>query len=275
MSLHPGGEGDGDHAAPPRVPKPKVPVTRIGDGGRDERSFLEGPATRVEELRRATAIFFEFMRGFRHMHFIGPCVTVFGSARFPDFHPYYALARELGAHLARDGFTVMTGGGPGIMEAANRGAHEAGGYTVGCNIVLPEEQAPNPYLDKMIEFDHFYVRKVMLVKYSYAFVIMPGGFGTMDETYELLTLIQTGKVTRKPVVVMGTDFYGPMVEWLREKMLREGTIGEADLDLILLTDSASEAAQVVYENAQAPLGRRPDFVDRPRWILGERSGGKS
>lgn len=275
MSTHDRDPADDPPAAPPRVPHLPGLATGGSNGRNSERRFLEGPATRIEELRRATGIFFELMRGFRQMHFIGPCVTIFGSARFPEFHPYYALAREVGANLARDGFTVMTGGGPGIMEAANRGASEAGGYTVGCNIVLPKEQAPNPYLDLMIEFDHFYVRKVMLVKYSYAFVIMPGGFGTLDETYELLTLIQTAKVERKPVVVMGTDFYGPMVDWLRTKMLREGTIGESDLELLLLTDSASEAAQIVYENARAPLERRPDFVRRPRWFLGERPTGKS
>src|SRR5262245_45783366 len=146
--------------------------------------FLQGPQPRGFELARALRIFFELMRGFRALHFVGPCVSVFGSARFSDQHPYYTLARDVGARLARAGFTVMTGGGPGIMEAANRGAREAGGRSVGCNIELPQEQKPNPYLDRWITFRHFYVRKLMLVKYSYAFVALPGGFGTLDEIFE-------------------------------------------------------------------------------------------
>jgi uncharacterized protein (TIGR00730 family) len=163
-------------------------------GAPEEIRFLQGPQRRSFELRRTIGIFFEFLRGFRALHFVGPCVTVFGSARFPETHPYYVLGRQLGARLARAGFTVMTGGGPGLMEAANRGAREAGGRSVGCNIELPQEQSPNPYLDRWITFEHFYVRKVMLVKYSYAFVALPGGFGTLDEIFETAVLIQTGKI---------------------------------------------------------------------------------
>src|SRR5262249_45288353 len=165
--------------------------------------FLQGPPKRGHELIRAVRIFFEFMRGFRSLHFLGPCVTVFGSARFKDGHPYYELGRTVGAGLARAGFTVMTGGGPGIMEAANRGAKDAGGFSVGCNIELPQEQRPNPYLDRWITFRHFFVRKVMLVKYSYAFVALPGGFGTLDEVFETATLIQTRKIQEFPLVLMG------------------------------------------------------------------------
>jgi uncharacterized protein (TIGR00730 family) len=146
------------------------------------------------ELIRVLRIMVEFVRGFRALHFVGPCVTVFGSARFKEDHPYYALGREVGRELARAGFTVMTGGGPGIMEAANRGAKEVGGRSVGCNIELPAEQKPNQYLDRFITFHHFFVRKVMLVKYSYAFVALPGGFGTLDEIFETATLVQTGKI---------------------------------------------------------------------------------
>ena len=146
----------------------------------DDRRFLAGPQSRLRELLWALRIFVEFIRGFRALHFVGPCVTVFGSARFPEQHRYYDMARRVGAQLARDGFTVMTGGGPGIMEAANRGAKEAGGRSIGCNIELPEEQKPNAYVDRWVTFRHFFVRKVMLVKYSYAFIIMPGGAGTMD-----------------------------------------------------------------------------------------------
>ena len=157
-------------------------------GGSDEVRFLEGPQNRTSELLRAVRIFCEFMRGFRALHFVGPCVTVFGSARFSESHPYYEMARQCGSGLARAGFTVMTGGGPGIMEAANRGAKEAGGRSIGCNIELPEEQKPNRYLDRWITFRHFFVRKVMLVKYSYAFIALPGGFGTLDEIFEAATL---------------------------------------------------------------------------------------
>ncbi len=195
----------------------------------------------------------EFLRGFRTLHFVGPCVTVFGSARFPEDHPYYQLTRKVGAQLAKMGFTVMTGGGPGLMEAASRGAKEAGGYTVGCNIVLPEEQKLNPYLDRAVAFDHFFVRKVMLVKYSYAFVVMPGGLGTMDELFEALTLIQTKKIENFPVVLMGTEYYRPLMGVL-VKMVRAGTIANTDLDLLLLTDSLEEAMRHVEQHAVKPFG---------------------
>jgi hypothetical protein len=161
--------------------------------------FLEGPQKRSIEFVRAVKIFCEFMRGFRALHFVGPCVTVFGSARFTERHPYYKVARECGIELAKAGFTVMTGGGPGIMEAANRGAKEIGGRSIGCNIELPQEQKPNVYLDHWVTFRHFFVRKVMLVKYSYAFIALPGGFGTLDEIFETATLIQTAKISRFPL----------------------------------------------------------------------------
>ncbi|HEY7862503.1 MAG TPA: TIGR00730 family Rossman fold protein, partial [Thermoanaerobaculia bacterium] len=178
-------------ALPPQKPVPSDPRVTPPKPVPDERVFLEGPHTRRRELWSVVQIAWEFIRGFRTLHFVGPCVSVFGSARFAAGHPHYELARELGAGLARIGFTVMTGAGPGIMEGANRGAREAGGRSVGCNIVLPEEQALNPYVDVAVTFEHFYVRKVMLVKYSYAFVVFPGGIGTMDELFEALTLIQT------------------------------------------------------------------------------------
>ena len=172
------------------------------------------------------------MRGFRALHFVGPCVSVFGSARFKAAHPYYALGREVGARLARVGFTVMTGGGPGLMEAANRGAKEAGGRSVGCNIELPHEQRPNPYLDHWVTFRHFYVRKVMLVKYSYAFVALPGGFGTLDETFEVATLVQTGKVREFPIVLMGCDYWRPLIDFVRNRLLVEGTIDPGNAQLL-------------------------------------------
>src|SRR6187455_2345489 len=176
----------------------------------EERTFLSGPRARLSELKLAIKFFLEFVRGFRALHFVGPCVTVFGSARFKEDHPYYALGREMGKRLAQLGLTVMTGGGPGIMEAANRGAKEAGGCSIGCNIILPHEQHPNPYLDLFVEFPHFFVRKVMLVKYSYAFVALPGGFGTLDEIFEVATLVQTRKIQDFPLVLVGREFWQPL-----------------------------------------------------------------
>lgn len=240
--------------------------------------FLRGPQRRGFELRRAIGIFWEFLYGFRRLHFVGPCVTVFGSARFEAGHPSYELGREVGAALAREGFTVMTGGGPGIMEAANRGAHEAGGRSVGCNIELPVEQHPNPYLDRWVTFRHFFVRKVMLVKYSYAFVALPGGFGTLDEVFETLTLIQTGKIEAFPVVLMGVEHWRPLVAFLREDLVRAGTISPGDLDLLLLTDSVEEGVGFIRERAVEPFGltRGPRVVSR-RWLgekgLAESAGG--
>ena len=208
----------------------------------DERRFLEGAKGRFEELRRATRIFFEFIKGFRALRDLPPCVTVFGSARFGEGHRYYELARQIGAEIAKLELTVMTGGGPGIMEGANRGAKEAGGRSVGCNIELPREQEPNRYLDRWIEFRYFFVRKVMLVKYSHAFVVLPGGFGTMDEIFETATLIQTRKILEFPIIVVGTEFWGPLMEFLRDTMVREGTIDLQDLERIVVTDDLEEVA---------------------------------
>jgi len=240
------------------------------DGGSPEiRRFLAGPQPRLFELARAIRIFLEFIRGFRALHFEGPCVSVFGSARFPETHRYYAMARELGGSLAREGFTVLTGGGPGVMEAANRGAKEAGGRSIGCNIELPEEQKPNPYLDLWITFHHFFVRKVMLVKYSYAFIAMPGGFGTLDEMMEAATLIQTGKVANFPMVLMGSDYWKPLLDFLRGTLIREGTAAPADVDLFFVTDSAEEASAHVRSVAMERFGLTYGPRMRRRWFLGE------
>src|SRR6201996_4184954 len=198
--------------------------------------FLDGPKSRRYELNFAWKIFSEFIKGFRTLHFVGPCITVFGSARFREDHPHYESAREMGRQIAALGLTTMTGGGPGTMEAANRGAFEAGGMSVGCNIKLPFEQKPNPYVQTSITFEHFFVRKVMLVKYSYAFVIMPGGFGTMDEFFETLTLVQTKTLTQFPMVLFGKAYYQPLFT-VMEEMARAGTISTEDLSLVLLTDS--------------------------------------
>ena len=246
-------------------------AARWGVGGHppEVTRFLEGPQRRGFELRRAIRIFFEFMRGFRALHFVGPCVTVFGSARFKADHPYYDLARAVGAELARAGFTVMTGGGPGVMEAANRGAREAGGRSVGCNIELPQEQRPNPYLDRFITFRHFFVRKVMLVKYSYAFIALPGGFGTLDEMFETATLVQTRKIRDFPLVLLGTDFWRPLMAFLLDRPVREGTIDRADVERFVLTDSPVEAVRSVTDVAMRRFGLTYGPRLRRRWYLGE------
>jgi uncharacterized protein (TIGR00730 family) len=217
-------------------------LERVGDV---EKVFLRGRRARSEDLESAVRIFLEFLRGFESLDFAGPCVTVFGSARFREDHRYYRLARQLGTGLARAGFAVMTGGGPGVMEAANRGAKEGDGLSLGCNIILPQEQEPNPYLDLFVELDHFFVRKVMLVKFSSAFVILPGGFGTLDELFETLTLMQTDKIDQFPVVVMGRDFWERFREFADNSLIKEGTIGRDDLDLFRVTDSVEEAVEMV------------------------------
>ncbi len=211
----------------------------------------------------------ECIRGFRALHFVGPCVTVFGSARFAETHPYYKLGEEVGARLAGIGLTVMTGGGPGLMEAANRGARSAGGRSIGCNIQLPKEQDPNPYLDRMVEFRYFFVRKLMLLKYSYAFVALPGGFGTLDEIFETLVLIQTGKIQRFPLILLGATFWGPLMSVLRERLLPAGTIDPADVDRITVTDSPSEAVALVRETAMRDFGLTYGPRPKRRWYLGE------
>ena len=234
-----------------------------------ERHFLEGPRARGAELLEAGRIFAECVNGFRRLHWVGPCVTVFGSARFHDDHPYYALARALGAKLAEAGFTVMTGGGPGIMEAANRGAKEAGGYSVGSNITLPVEQKPNRYLDRWVEFRYFFVRKMLLEKYSYAFVAMPGGIGTLDEIFETSVLIQTGKMQNFPFVLMGKRYWSPLVGYIRDSLLAAGTIDEADVTRWLITDSPEEAVETIRARVLKQFALKFAPRPRPKWWLGE------
>ena len=242
-----------------------------GKASRDpaERQFLRGPQPRGVELAEAGRIFAECVKGFRQLHFVGPCVTVFGSARFKEDHPYYVLARELGAKLAEAGFTVMTGGGPGIMEAANRGAKDAGGYSVGSNITLPVEQKPNRYLDRFVEFRYFFVRKMLLEKYSYAFVAMPGGIGTLDEVFETAVLIQTGKMKEFPFVLMGKAFWSPLIDYLRQSLLTAGTVDAPDVTRFVVTDSPDEAVAVIRERAMKQFGLTYGPRAKPRWWLGE------
>lgn len=249
---------------PPCGPPPAPWLT--GPGHPDVREWLAGPRSRRSELARLGRIFMEFLRGFRALHFVGPCVTVFGSARIGQDDPHYAMAREVGGRLARLGYTVMTGGGPGVMEAANRGAREAGGRSLGCNIELPMEQRPNPYLDRFVTFRYFFVRKVMLVKYSVAFVVMPGGFGTMDELFEAATLVQTGKIAELPIVLMGRDYWAPLLRFLSESLAAQGMIDPADLDILTVTDSVDEAIAALRLEARPARPRPP----RRRRLLFER-----
>jgi uncharacterized protein (TIGR00730 family) len=244
------------------TPKPPIIETPDPSGSaltaspeRADEIFLEGPRSRLDEFITVLRVVRDFLRGFRGLHFVGPCVTVFGSARVKADSPNYELARQMGAALARLGFTVMTGGGPGIMEAANRGAKEIGGRAVGCGIELPLEQKPNAYLDRCVTMHYFFVRKALLVKYSYAFVVMPGGAGTLDELFEALTLIQTGKIKNFPIVIMGTQYWKELLEFIN-KMAEFGMISPTDVSLVYATDSVEEAIGHIHSKAIEPFGLR-------------------
>lgn len=231
--------------------------------------FLRGPRLRRRELGTIIRVAGELLRGFRRLHFVGPCVTIFGSARLTETDPAYIAARSVGAKLGELGFTIMTGGGPGVMEAGNRGAKDVGATSVGCTIELPNEQASNSYLDVEVSFEHFFIRKVMLVKYSYAFVVLQGGFGTGDEMFEALTLIQTGKIKQFPVVLMGTEYWTDLVEQI-EQMVESGMISRSDLDLLMVTDDPHEAALHIRDQSV----HRFQLADRlrPIRVLGESTG---
>lgn len=230
----------------------------------ENTQFLSGPNSRGKEMYFIFKSAFQFFKGFRHLHFVGPCVTVFGSARFKEDNKYYILAQEVGRELSHLGFAVMTGGGPGIMEAANRGAWEAGGRSIGCTIKLPKEQKSNIYLNKEVKFDFFFIRKVLMTKYSYAFVVMPGGFGTLDELFEIITLIQTGILHNFPVVIMGMEFYQNIHE-LIHVMIGEKTISPLDHDLIKFTDDTAEA----IDHIRSFINRNYKVKAKPFWLLGE------
>lgn len=228
------------------IPDPG-PYSLLGKVEGAEKLLLSGRRNRAENLESAVNFFLEFLRGFENFDFQAPCVTVFGSARFGEGHPHYELARATGRALAEAGYAVMTGGGPGIMEAANRGAREGGGYSIGCNIKLPFEQKPNPYLDKFVEFEHFFIRKVLLVKYSTAFIVMPGGFGTLDEAFEVITLIQTGKLEAFPVVTMGHPFWDRMRDFLRDTVLAEGAVGEDETRFLHRAETPEDAVRIIRQ----------------------------
>ena len=214
--------------------------TAPSTAGLADAALLTRSSDLLADFDRAFRMFQEFVTGCRAMHDVGLAVTVFGSARFDENHRYYRMARDVGRALAERGYAVVTGGGPGIMEAANRGAREGGGLSIGCNIVLPYEQKPNPYLDRVVDFDYFHVRKVMLVKYSEAFVLMPGGYGTLDEIFETVTLVQTGKIGHFPIVAMGRDYWQRMLDFISETIFREGTAAEGEVGGFLVTDSVEE-----------------------------------
>ena len=237
---------------------------------RADEIFLDGPNSRFAEFCTLLRVMRDFLRGYRALHFVGPCVTVFGSARIKPDDPHYELARKMGAAIARLGFTVMTGGGPGIMEAANRGAKEVGGRSVGCNIELPFEQVSNMYLDRCVRLHYFFVRKALLVKYSYAFVVMPGGVGTLDELFEALALIQNEKIKDFPVVIMGTDYWRQLIGFI-EQMAERGKISPSDLKLIFATDSVEEAIAHIRAKAIERFGlNRIAHMRRHFPWLGER-----
>jgi uncharacterized protein (TIGR00730 family) len=234
---------------------------------KSEIKFLSGPQSRLKEFLFTISIVRQFIKGFRELHFIGPCITIFGSARFDEDHEYYKLTRKAAGEFAKLGFTIMTGGGPGIMEAANRGAKDVGGRSVGCNIQLPREQKHNPHLDKWVEIKHFFVRKVLLVKYSFAFVVMPGGFGTLDEYFEAITLIQTKKIGDFPVIIFCKDFHQKLIEHTHV-MRMQGTIAEADLGLFLVTDSIEEAIALIKEEGIKKHGLKFEEKIKPfRWLF--------
>lgn len=230
-----------------------------------EIKFLEGPQSRWKDFKYTVTVFFQFIKGFRALHFVGPCVTIFGSARFKEDHEYYKQTRKLAGEIALLGFTIITGGGPGIMEAANRGAKDVGGKSVGCNIVLPVEQHPNPYLDKWVDIRYFFIRKTLLIKYSYAFVVMPGGFGTLDEFFEALTLVQTKKISGFPIIIFDKEFYEELLAH-NERMVKAGTISKNDKKLYLVTDSIPEAIDYIKKKSIA--GFRLQYEKRPKPFWG-------
>ena len=234
-----------------------------------DRGFLAGPRSRMRDLSTLFLVGADLMRAFRCLHFVGPAVTVFGSARTTPGTTYYEMAREIGAAIAKLGFTVITGGGPGIMEAANRGAHEAGGRSIGVNIELPFEQHLNPYVDRSVTMRYFFTRKTILIKYSYAFVVLPGGAGTLDEMFETMTLIQCGKIRNFPIVLMGKDYWKPLMDFVYH-MAEAGTISPSDPDLIFFTDDMDEAVAHLQRHAVRQFGLRRQPMPKPHVIFGEK-----
>ncbi|MBX2985502.1 MAG: TIGR00730 family Rossman fold protein [Bacteroidia bacterium] len=235
-----------------------------------EQLYLDGPRSRWYELKFTYRVFKEFIRGYRTLHFAGPSVAVFGSARFKPEHPYYKLGEEIGKRLAEMGFAVMTGGGPGIMEAACKGAHEAGGKAIGCNIILPYEQHPNPYANIQVNFKYFFVRKVLMFKYSFGFIILPGGIGTGDEMFEAMTLIQTQKIEGFPIVLMGKEFWEGTIKQL-DDFDKAGTAHWDEIPSFKITDDINEALKFINDHAIKKFGLvKKEFTPKP-WLF-EKAG---
>lgn len=231
-----------------------------------EIKFLDGPQSRWKEFKFTLSVMFEFIKGFRTLHYVGPCVSIFGSARFKEDHKYYQQTVKVAGEIAKLGFTIMTGGGPGIMEAANRGAKEVNGRSVGCNIILPHEQSHNPYLDRWVNIKYFFVRKNLLIKYSYAFIVMPGGFGTLDEYFEALTLIQTKKIFQFPIIIFDTEYHQDIIAHI-EKMKMAGTISPDDLELCLFTDSVPEAIEHLRKHSIEKFNLKPEATTHASWKI--------
>jgi uncharacterized protein (TIGR00730 family) len=235
------------------------------DATMTEDQKLLAPTTRPAFLNtdpwRSLRILSEFVEGFDALAGLGPAISVFGSARVAPGSPAYETAREIGRLLAQEGYAVITGGGPGVMEGANRGCQEAGGMSVGCNVELPHEQSLNPYVDLGVEFRYFFARKVMFVKYADGFVILPGGFGTMDELFEALTLIQTGKIRHFPVVLVGAAFFGGLLDWIRARLLDGRMIEAADLDLVQVTDDPAEVVAIIRKAGRRRAAKRAESAD--------------
>jgi uncharacterized protein (TIGR00730 family) len=268
---NPGQAGSSPAASEPFVPNPSLSRTaRTGEATEDElllqRPKHPRPVPRAPahaeftygDPWRVLRIMGEYVHGFDALAEVGAGVAIFGSARTAETDPMYQAARDVAGQLARMGFAIITGGGPGIMEAANRGAREVHGLSIGCNIELPREQGINPYVDVAVNFRYFFCRKTMFVKYSEGFVLFPGGFGTLDELFEALTLIQTGKIRRFPVVLFGSAYWSGLLAWMRDHVQREGKIDARDLDIMMVTDSAEEAAALIF-NSYCETSGRPGY----------------
>ncbi|MEM8965102.1 MAG: TIGR00730 family Rossman fold protein [Bacteroidota bacterium] len=250
---------ESNNGAPEKLPEKKI----TEEESRIKQAFMDRDWNEIKtnDSWAVFKIMSEFVEGFEKLSKIGPCVTIFGSARTQDNHPYYKMAEEIAALIVQHGYGVITGGGPGIMEAGNKGAKKEGGKSVGVNIVLPFEQTSNIYIDpdKLITFDYFFVRKVMFMKYSQGFIVMPGGFGTLDELFEALTLIQTKKVGRFPIVLVGSDYWKGLLHWIEEIMLKqEKNVSPKDLELINVVDSAADAVEVI-DNFYSKYLLSPNF----------------
>ena len=259
----------GTDSADPAITEKDIEALKMFELELPDRTLLSGPSSRIKDLTTLFRICADMLRAFRVLHFVGPCVTIFGSARVAPGSRYYEMARQMGQESSRLGFTLMTGGGPGIMQAGNQGAYEVGGRSIGVNIELPFEQHLNPYVHRSLTMRHFFTRKVVLVKYSYAFIVMPGGAGTMDEMFETMTLIQTGKLKGFPIILMGKDYWQPLMDFVY-KMADEGMISADDPELIFFTDDVGAAVAHLQRHAVRQFGLRRKPMPKAIRILGEK-----